>query len=198
MSLTFKNDAFLIARRVTMGHYFKNYWHASKWSSISSSHWKSPSFGNFSFPRFVGLLILSLWFQHTHWQNWLNCHKRKHIFFVTHSTWHATAAILGVVKLNDRVGPNDAKLSIKLPQQMLQCTVFNEIARTMYETWRHAPDRVSGKIVNFRFIIIISLNVPTAGAQAFQWQCMRHDVTHLMEWAGKLWISDSSSSSSAY
>jgi hypothetical protein len=38
------------------------YWHASKWSSISFSHWQSPSDREFSFPRFVGLLILSLWF----------------------------------------------------------------------------------------------------------------------------------------
>jgi hypothetical protein len=37
------------------------YWHANKWSSISFSHWQCPSDQEFSFPRFVGLLILSLW-----------------------------------------------------------------------------------------------------------------------------------------
>jgi hypothetical protein len=30
------------------------YWHASKWSSISFSHWLCPSDREFSFPRFVG------------------------------------------------------------------------------------------------------------------------------------------------
>jgi hypothetical protein len=60
MSLMFKNCAFWIAKPVTMWHYFKNYWHAIKWSSISFSHWQCPSDGDFSFPRFVGLLILSL------------------------------------------------------------------------------------------------------------------------------------------
>jgi hypothetical protein len=37
------------------------YWHASKCSSISFSHWQCPLDHEFSFPRFVGLLILSLW-----------------------------------------------------------------------------------------------------------------------------------------
>jgi hypothetical protein len=37
------------------------YWHASKRSSISFSHWHCPSDREFSFPRFVSLLILSLW-----------------------------------------------------------------------------------------------------------------------------------------
>jgi hypothetical protein len=36
-------------------------WHASKWSSISFSHWQCPFDGDFSFPRFVGPIILSLW-----------------------------------------------------------------------------------------------------------------------------------------
>jgi hypothetical protein len=62
VSLIIKNDAFSIAKRVTMWHYFKNYWHATKWSAISFSHWQCPWDGDFSFPRFVGLLILSLWF----------------------------------------------------------------------------------------------------------------------------------------
>jgi hypothetical protein len=63
MFLIIKHDSFYIAKRVTMWHYFKNYWHATKWSSISFSHWQCPSDGGFSFPRFVGLLILSLWCQ---------------------------------------------------------------------------------------------------------------------------------------
>jgi hypothetical protein len=36
-------------------------WHASKWPSISFLHWQCPSDGDFFFPRFVGLLIISLW-----------------------------------------------------------------------------------------------------------------------------------------
>jgi hypothetical protein len=36
------------------------YWHARQWSSISFSHWQCPSDREFSFPRFVGLLMLSL------------------------------------------------------------------------------------------------------------------------------------------
>jgi hypothetical protein len=36
------------------------YWHASKRCSISFSHWQCPSDREFSFPRSVGLLILSL------------------------------------------------------------------------------------------------------------------------------------------
>jgi hypothetical protein len=55
----FKNDASSIAMRVTMWHYFKKYWHAIKWS-VSFSQWQCPSDGDFSFPRFVVLLILSL------------------------------------------------------------------------------------------------------------------------------------------
>jgi hypothetical protein len=60
MSLILKDDAFLIAKLVTMWHYLKNYWHATKCSSISFAHWQCPSDGDVSFPRFVGLLILSL------------------------------------------------------------------------------------------------------------------------------------------
>jgi hypothetical protein len=60
MSLIFNNDASSIAKRDTMWHYFNNCWHATKWSSISFSHWQCPSDGDFSFLRFVGLLILSL------------------------------------------------------------------------------------------------------------------------------------------
>jgi hypothetical protein len=62
MSLTFKNNARSFVTRVTMWLSFKNYWHANKWSSISFSHWQCPSDGDFSYPRFVGLLILSLCF----------------------------------------------------------------------------------------------------------------------------------------
>jgi hypothetical protein len=62
MSLIFKNDTRSLVMRVTMWLYFKNYWHASKWSSICFSHWQWPSNGDFSFPRFIGILILSLWF----------------------------------------------------------------------------------------------------------------------------------------
>jgi hypothetical protein len=42
--------------------FLKFCWHASKWSFISFSHWPCPSDRDFSFPRFVGLLKLSLWF----------------------------------------------------------------------------------------------------------------------------------------
>jgi hypothetical protein len=39
-----------------------NYWHPPcKWSPISFSHWQCPLDEDFTFPRFVGLLILSLW-----------------------------------------------------------------------------------------------------------------------------------------
>jgi hypothetical protein len=69
MSLIFKNDDFSIARRVTMWHYFKNYWHATKWSSIFFSQCQCPSDGNFSFPRFIGLLILSLALNSANWLN---------------------------------------------------------------------------------------------------------------------------------
>jgi hypothetical protein len=48
-----------------MWHSFKNYRHASKWSSISFLDWQCPSDEDFSFPRFVGPLILSLWFPHS-------------------------------------------------------------------------------------------------------------------------------------
>jgi hypothetical protein len=63
MSLICINGARSFLRRVTMWLYFKNYWHASKWSSISFSRWQCPSDGDFSFPRFVCLLILSLWLE---------------------------------------------------------------------------------------------------------------------------------------
>jgi hypothetical protein len=56
MSLIFNNDA-----RSLLTLTFKNYWWASKWSPISFSHWQCPSDGDFSFPRFVSLLMLSLW-----------------------------------------------------------------------------------------------------------------------------------------
>jgi hypothetical protein len=62
MSFMLKNYARSFARRVTMWLYVKNCWHARTWSSISFWHWQHPSYGDFSFPRFVGLLILSLWF----------------------------------------------------------------------------------------------------------------------------------------
>jgi hypothetical protein len=61
MSLAFKNDARSLASVSLCGTFSKICWHASKWSSISFSHWQCPSDGDFSFPRFVGLLILSLW-----------------------------------------------------------------------------------------------------------------------------------------
>jgi hypothetical protein len=72
MSLICKNYARSIARRVTMCNSFKNFWPASKWLSISFSHLQCLSNGDFSFPRFVGLLILSLWV----WQ----CFKASQIF----------------------------------------------------------------------------------------------------------------------
>jgi hypothetical protein len=56
-----KNYSGLLARRVTMWLSVKNCWHASKWSSISFWHWQYPPDRDFTFPRFVGLLILSLW-----------------------------------------------------------------------------------------------------------------------------------------
>jgi hypothetical protein len=49
-----------LARRVTMWLSGKNCWHASKWLSISFWHWQYPLDGDFSFSRFVSLLILSL------------------------------------------------------------------------------------------------------------------------------------------
>jgi hypothetical protein len=61
MSLIFKNDVRSLAWKFTKWLFFKNYWHTSKWSSVSFSHWQCPSNGDFSFPLFVGLLILSLW-----------------------------------------------------------------------------------------------------------------------------------------
>jgi hypothetical protein len=60
MSLIFKNDALSLGW-VTSWHSLKNYWHVSKWSPISFSHCQWPLDGDFSFPRFVGLVILSLW-----------------------------------------------------------------------------------------------------------------------------------------
>jgi hypothetical protein len=56
-----QNDACSYQSRVISGYISNIYWHASKWSSISFSHWQCPSDREFSFPRFVGLLILSLW-----------------------------------------------------------------------------------------------------------------------------------------
>jgi hypothetical protein len=43
MTLIFKNDARFFVRLVTMWLSLKNYWRASKWSSISFSHWQCPS-----------------------------------------------------------------------------------------------------------------------------------------------------------
>jgi hypothetical protein len=43
------------------GSFSRIWWHANKWLSISFSHWQCPSDGDFSFPCFVGILILSLW-----------------------------------------------------------------------------------------------------------------------------------------
>jgi hypothetical protein len=54
MTLIFKNDAFSTISKII----------DTQSSSISFSHWQCPSDGDFSFPRFVGLLILSLWSQH--------------------------------------------------------------------------------------------------------------------------------------
>jgi hypothetical protein len=65
MPLIFKNDARSLAWRITMWFSFKIYWHASKRSSISFLNWQCPSDGDFSFPRFVGLLIISLWLHQT-------------------------------------------------------------------------------------------------------------------------------------
>jgi hypothetical protein len=56
-----QNDWILYQSGLISGVISNIYWHASKWSSISFSHWQCPSDRKFSFPRFVGLLILSLW-----------------------------------------------------------------------------------------------------------------------------------------
>jgi hypothetical protein len=62
MSVIYKMMLVLYQSGVISGYISNIYWHASKWSSISFSHWQYPSDREFSFPRFVGLLILSLWF----------------------------------------------------------------------------------------------------------------------------------------
>jgi hypothetical protein len=61
MSFIFKMMLVLYQSGLKSGVSSNIYWHASKWSSISFSHWQCPSDREFSFPRFVGLLILSLW-----------------------------------------------------------------------------------------------------------------------------------------
>jgi hypothetical protein len=60
MSFIYKMMLVLYRSGVINGSISNIYWHASKWSSISFSHWQCPSDREFSFPRFVGLLILSL------------------------------------------------------------------------------------------------------------------------------------------
>jgi hypothetical protein len=55
----------VLYQTVSISGFISNiYWHASNWSSISFSHWQCPSDSEFSFPRFLGLIILSLWFIH--------------------------------------------------------------------------------------------------------------------------------------
>jgi hypothetical protein len=58
MSFIFKTMLVLYQSVSISGSISNIYWHASKWSSISFSHWQCPSDREFSFPRFVGLLIL--------------------------------------------------------------------------------------------------------------------------------------------
>jgi hypothetical protein len=65
MSLIFKNDTRSLVKWVTMWLSFKICWYATKWSSISFSHWQCPSDGDFSFTRLFGVLILSIWSWHT-------------------------------------------------------------------------------------------------------------------------------------
>jgi hypothetical protein len=63
------------------------YWHACKWSSISFSHWQCPRDSEFSFPRFVGQLILRLWSVPLLFKKIiprsLNKNKRNHFRFQT-------------------------------------------------------------------------------------------------------------------
>jgi hypothetical protein len=61
MSFIYKMMLVLYQSGVISGYISNIFWHASKWSSISFSHWQCPSDREFSFPRFVDLLILSLW-----------------------------------------------------------------------------------------------------------------------------------------
>jgi hypothetical protein len=63
MSFIYKMMLVLYQSGVISGYISNIYWHASKWSSISFSHWQCPWDREFSLPRFVGLLILSLWLQ---------------------------------------------------------------------------------------------------------------------------------------
>jgi hypothetical protein len=60
MSFIFKMMLVLYQSLSISGSISNIYWHASKWSSISFSPWQCPSDSEFSFPRLVGLLILSL------------------------------------------------------------------------------------------------------------------------------------------
>jgi hypothetical protein len=60
MSFIYKMMLILYQRGVISGYISNIYWHASKWSSIFFSHWQCPSDCEFSFPRFVRLLILVL------------------------------------------------------------------------------------------------------------------------------------------
>jgi hypothetical protein len=65
MSFIFKTMLVLYQSVLISGSISNIYWHASKWSSISFSHWQCPTDREFSFPRFVGLLILSLCLYHS-------------------------------------------------------------------------------------------------------------------------------------
>jgi hypothetical protein len=62
MSFIFKMMLILYQSVSISGSISIIYWHASKCSSISFSHWQCPSDREFSFPLFVDLLIQSLWF----------------------------------------------------------------------------------------------------------------------------------------
>jgi hypothetical protein len=62
MSFIYKMMFVMYQSGVISGYISNIYWHASKWSSISFSHWQCPPDREFSFPRFVGLFILSLWY----------------------------------------------------------------------------------------------------------------------------------------
>jgi hypothetical protein len=86
MSFIFNNDVGSLARRVAMWLPLKKYWHASKWSSISFSHWQCPSYGDFSFPRLVGFSILSLRL-YCLWQRHFSSVVSTRSFYLL-LTWH--------------------------------------------------------------------------------------------------------------
>jgi hypothetical protein len=77
MSLIFKIMLVLYQSVSLSGSISNIYWFASKWSSISFSYSQCPSDRDFSFPRFVGILILSLWLQ------LITCHVKLKMLNIT-------------------------------------------------------------------------------------------------------------------